>query len=875
MGTTRNEYHRFLGTLNEMGAPDDVRRLARVVWDHMDRIGNTSAVRRARSRVLAPLVIRSMTAMPLDVPAVGNREAGGQTFARVRQLVVGPFRGFMRRESFDLGRAITLVYGANGTGKSSFCEALERALLGHINEAAAKRIDQRQYCNNARLGRHLPPELEVADEQGNVVPLRPDEDAFQFCFVEKNRIDGFARIAARPPADQRQIIATLFGVEGFNDFVRGFNGELDAELNLTGAKTQELLTKRQALAAAEDLIRGVDDQMLRFREQEAAWAHRVLPQQTYEEAKAWLFGQEEAQGRLDDVRAVLDAPLPPLHDIHRHDLEERLTEHQNAATQLHQMIEQLRVRSDEVSYQQLYEAVIALAEVSPEACPACQTPLNRTQINPFARAQEGLEALAELAALQRQQRSQQQQMEQTARTLLHEMRRVFDAMQLMEGIRDVVPLPGLPAQPAGDWLVPWLASNRAAWDVLLGAADGFEQQDAQTKQAQADRTPLFEERNRLEEFEREHIGLMSVQNAWRERLEAAQQLMNQFEADNHTLIEEATAEGPVIAHHQRIKAAYDDFLPRLRAFMEGLPGQLLQGLGESANRLYNLFNRDDPPGDLLHALHLPVAEEEKIELEFVGEPGRRYDALQILSEGHIRCLGLSILMAKNIEQGCPVCIFDDAVNAIDDDHRNGIWRTLFEDRVLGNKQVILTSHAEEFLLRIQQNLGIERVRQDVRCYKFLPGTGDHELVVDTQPPTKNYLLLARQAIEQDDKREALRQARPALESLTDRLWSWLGRHGDGRIELKLAGPRAPWELNNKCSKLRSALRGRAEPPAVLEACGALDALLGVNANSIEWGNLNSGVHDSERDHEFDRDTVRTIVDALTRLDGAIAALQGN
>ncbi|CAM5507722.1 hypothetical protein RLIN73S_04993 [Rhodanobacter lindaniclasticus] len=28
---------------------------------------------------------------------------------------------------------IALVYGANGTGKSSFCEALETAMLGYIS----------------------------------------------------------------------------------------------------------------------------------------------------------------------------------------------------------------------------------------------------------------------------------------------------------------------------------------------------------------------------------------------------------------------------------------------------------------------------------------------------------------------------------------------------------------------------------------------------------------------------------------------------------------------------------------------------------------------------------------------------------------------
>lgn len=131
-------------------------------------------------------------------------------------------------------------------------------------------------------------------------------------------------------------------------------------------------------------------------------------------------------------------------------------------------------------------------------------------------------------------------------------------------------------------------------------------------------------------------------------------------------------------------------------------------------------------------------------------------------------------------------IFDDVVNAIDDDHRDGIWRTFFEDGLLDGKQVILTSHAEEFLHRIQQELGARRAGA-IKRYKFLPHHGEHELRVDGDPPMKNYVLLAQQALAGDEKREALRQARPALESLTDRLWTWLGRRGTGGSILSSAG----------------------------------------------------------------------------------------
>jgi hypothetical protein len=277
--------------------------------------------------------------------------------------------------------------------------------------------------------------------------------------------------------------------------------------------------------------------------------------------------------------------------------------------------------------------------------------------------------------------------------------------------------------------------------------------------------------------------------------------------------------------------------------------------------------------DLLHGLWLPIAENGKIELEFQEPVGVRFDALSLLSEVHIKCLGLAILLAKNIEEGCPIVVFDDVVNAIDDEHRNGIWRTFFEDGLLDGKQVILTSHAEEFLHRIQQELGADRAN-NIKMYKFLPHQGEHHLRVDSNPPTKNYVIRAQQAFDNDDKRDALNYSRSAIESLTDRLWTWMGRRGDGRIELKLSGPRSPWELNNKCNQIRSKLRrGPNQSEGILNSIGALNSLLGVASGSIEWGYLNSGTHDSQRDGEFDRAAVNTIVQAINSLDQALIELQ--
>ena len=319
----------------------------------------------------------------------------------------------------------------------------------------------------------------------------------------------------------------------------------------------------------------------------------------------------------------------------------------------------------------------------------------------------------------------------------------------------------------------------------------------------------------------------------------------------------------------RIKRAYDAFLPLLKTYITALPSALLADLGETTRNLFNAFNREDQPDDQLSQLWLPTTAEGKIELAFCGTPKIRRDALQILSEGHIRCLGLALLVAKNIKQGCPVLIFDDAVNAIDDDHRDGIWRTLFEDNWLGEKQVILTCHGQEFIKLIQQGLGAERVRNYCSYYELLPHDGNHHPAVDTSPPTKNYVLSAQGYMARQDSRNALSESRRALEGLSRRLWKWLAKKIPADLKLTLRPQDQKPELRDLCNQLKKVLANATFLYEHKERLlVALNQLLGIDGSSPEWLYLNSGTHESDRP-EFDRATVRRIVEAVTDIDATL------
>lgn len=873
MANIETEYGRFLESLREQNTGEDVRRLANLIGANLLDLAAFGAARRARSTRLAPLAIRQLTAMSPDIVPQGGAAQDQTDIPRLHELAVGPFRGFMSPESFDLSHDITLVYGANGTGKSSFCEALETAILGNISEAQAKRVEHRDYCNNVWLRRHAAPILTTRAPDGTIRRLTANENQHRFCFIEKNRLDDFARIAARTPGDQRQLIATLFGIDQFSEFIRGFNQSLDESLQLVGPKATQLKLAREKLAVSEQAVKGHPGRIEAHRKEEAVLAESIMPGQDYLAACMWLLGTADAPGRLPTVQAKLDAPSPTVRGCTAARLTDLLAARERAMQQWFDVSQRLTARAGDVSYSQLYVAVLALANGA-DTCPACGTDLAHVHQNPFERARAGLLELAELATLQRQESSDREVLNEAARSLWAEMVSVVAAIQsACQADLCAAQLPDLPDTHVGKWLAHWNEGESPAWGKLLGLVGLVEQQDAAARRVLEEREQLVAERKQLDEYRLSVERLRTTAATLQKEYDEAQLTIKQFEEANRDLIAEVEREKDVTALHERVKAAYDRYLPLLQRYLAALPAQLIQGLAENARELYNAFNRNDHATDKLNALLFPVAENGKIEIEFAGRPGVKHDALVVLSEGHIRCLGLALLLAKNIEQRCPFVIFDDVVNAIDDEHRDGIWRTFFEDGRLDDKQVILTSHAEEFLHRIQQEIGAARAGE-IKRYKFLPHVGEHELRVDADPAVKNYVLLARQALAEDEKRDALRHTRPAIESLTDQLWTWMGRRSDCRLELKLPGPRSQWELNNKCLKLRSALnRTIAQFPNVAATIVPLDRLLGVNGASIEWGYLNSGTHDAQRDHEFDRATVRTLVEAVVALDQAVVELR--
>lgn len=880
MSSAKQDFERFVCWLYqpEKNIPVDVRRLANLALARFDELAETTRQRSQRSFLLVDLIRQELDRIADTEPAVEVEiEAGTWPWAKLEHMTLGPFRGFRTPEPFDLSKEVTLFYGPNGSGKSSLCEGLEYALLGDVEEAGSKRIQARTYLTNVHEARFTPPTLKAMDSNGQEIDVLPNADAYRFCFIERNRIDAFSRIASRPNAQRTELIATLFGMEKFNDFVNHFNESIDGQLTLKDIQQSTLRERKTALTADHLAVNGMADSMQDLAEEEATLAQEYEPGTTFEALKQ-LIGTDGAAGRLNELEVILETVPPNILGVTRQGFLDSFDEAHQSSEAVDAICVALHAKSDEVSFKALYVSVIALQEIVGDRCPACDTPLNgQIQVaqNPYEKASEGLKHLDELGVIQEQQQTAQNRLEEASRKLREMFIPVanFINAQNEKETRLGQFIELLPNEPIERWwsdIYPEVAGNDGDTTLLvhlLTVVDRIKVQDESSLQIEQERQPHVEERRRLLDFQLKVHAQELKRQQFKDDIDAAKRRIEIFGETNADLIVQAAQERLDIERDVRFKETYDRFLQELKEYRIQLPSQLMVGLNEEAMGLYNSFNRNDREDDKLSALHLPLSGNEKIEISFQGNPAARVDALHLLSEGHIRCLGLAILMAKAKIIQCPVIVFDDAINAIDHDHRGGIRETIFESDNFAQTQLIVTCHSNEFIKDIQQHLPAQR-RSECQVYILRHHTGNYQPRVTGNITSANYITKARAAKDILDDRGALAASRQALEMLSQKVWRWLGSHDKGVLNLMLPGVGAEPALRDLCNAICKKLNDARTFEHVNKAplIEGYRRILGIPQNNLVWTCLNKGIHEEAERDDFDGELVESVVLTLETID---------
>ena len=782
----------------------DLRKIANLVLQYWDDLLPLTTAQGQRVKKLVALAQANWETINADAQSISMRTAAAtDSIRQLKSLRVGSFRGFSKPEEFDLSSSLILIYGPNGTGKSSFCEALEYALLGNVADAESKRFrEQNEYLKNAHTNTFTAPAIKAMDSQGQEVAVQANETLYRFCFVEKNRIDSFSRIAAQTPAKQTELISTLFGLDSFNEFIRNFSAEIDSRyIDLIGIKAEKLKQKRLSLAGSEHQLKTNIAELRKLDDEEIALASQYREGIPFTQMVMELRGDEKNAGRIRTIESELQQPLAATSQLSIANLQALQQGIRNDLANASAKQQALKEAGQQVSFKQLYEAVSQVQASSPAHCPACKTSLQQVAVNPYTHASDELKKLQYLAQLQQEL----QQFNDMINQSLNSLAQIVATCTARFPSNNALSAYHVSSANVDWWnsLHQTMSDNFTPWEHLDVQVRQLEKADQAIEQAAQQRAIKHQQLTRLRGFDTNITQLQTRRTTANTVIASANQAIVNFETENAQLIADVAAENFVVEKNKAIANAYGSFVTKLNDYKDKLPALLVADLGDKVVELYNAFNRNDLPSEKLAKVRLPLLQNQRLQISFQTDAIRFFDALHVLSEGHIRCMGLAILLAKNIQENCPVLIFDDPVNAIDDDHRESIRRTLFEDTFFVDKQIILTCHGEEFFKDIQNLLTTERASQS-KAFTFLPRLDESHIRVDFNCAPRNYIISAKSHLDYIEIREALSKARQALESLAkNKLWPYVNKHGDGNLSIKLRSATAPIELRNLTEQLKS------------------------------------------------------------------------
>ena len=310
-----------------------------------------------------------------------------------------------------------------------------------------------------------------------------------------------------------------------------------------------------------------------------------------------------------------------------------------------------------------------------------------------------------------------------------------------------------------------------------------------------------------------------------------------------------------IDFNKKMVEAYESIVEKLSTYVATLPTALAQNLSEKALEYYNCINEDDADFELIKELHLPLAVNEKITIEM--EDGVSQDALLILSEGHVKILGLSILLAKAVSEGIPFLIFDDIVNSVDDDHRDGVAKLLITHTDFANTQMILTCHGEMFVSMLE---GYVSNSNSMTRYMFLPADtlDERGVFIKYQDPSIP-LEVAKKKYEENQLKDSAMSCRRAVECTTGKLWKKLSPCIGG-ISVKLRNLQGQPDLFSITSALYDHTKGK-----YIQDAEEINEDLKKLMEASSWSKLNKGTHEDKSIPEFTRGEVKQLLELVEKL----------
>lgn len=834
-----------------------------IIIENFDEIAACGTANGTRAKLLGNL-IRSLNNKTKETPiSLKETYTKQNKVKRLLSLSIENFRGFGVKEDFNFKTQYTFYHGPNGSGKTSFCEAIEYSVLGTIAEAASRNIPLNKYITHCGKKNATNPILkcELVDGHEDVFPT--SLSTYRFAFIERNRIIDFSHMGAATAKVQADRISALFGLTEFQTFVHEFTDSFDKRyIALESDELQQLKEKKQTYNEDCKKKKPLKERMGVLSQELQQLVDNLGKNdiKTVDEAITYL---DPVDGKIAEAsKQAAENHLDPININIIEEIKKETDRFLSATSDIQRANREILSDVTSTNLLELYNAVLTLKKTYVEnVCPVCRTPFEKAVENPFEFAENELNKYKRIS-------NAKENIEIHSKEAAQSIQKIKLSLTQKE-IKNLL--------------------TRLKTDEISVASE----QESDYRVIDIQQSKLFEQVNQVHSFfeneeltseiEKHNLQIKENNAKYNEALKALQKiykriLSKQTEYDeckkqedeiSNTLRQEkeeiqkaekkAVSISKNIEFNKKMVDAYESIRRKLVNYMTTLPSRLAKDLSKKACEYYNYINKDDADFELMEFLELPVATSDKIMVKMRDETYQ--DALQILSEGHMRILGLSILLAKAVSESMPFLVFDDIVNSIDDDHRDGVAALLITHQDFQNTQMILTCHGELFVTLLE---GYVNNKSKMARYMFLPADTLQErgVVIKYQDSTLP-IKVAREKFQNGELKDAAAKCRQAVECISGSLWSKITSSG-GTISVPLRSIDGRPDLYSIVDGLRIATK----PKKLLNAEN-VNGLLTELQNKRIWNQLNKGTHVDQSISEFSRGEVKELLELVEKLNECV------
>lgn len=600
---------------------------------------------------------------------------------KIKSIDLSNFRGFRVNQN-NQGRKIvfddkaTLVFAPNGGGKTSLCEAVEWTLTGDTQEHKQRCVETAdRYFQNKDLAEPSFKNTKLSvDPEDTVIP----DNIFDRCFLEKNRIEKFAKLATQPTKDVQDIFGELFGLSEIVSFFKEFGQDL--------SPTEYEKNNRQNWQIWLDWD-------IKKRDLEKFIEESNSEEKIAKEKLLKLLGSKKYKVKLAEIEAKiksLERELELLGEDRSKQFSSK-TFQTNVDTLLTQ-IDKWKAENDEISksasdldFESLYQAAnrVFSTEAEIETCPLCDTPIkpelgdeNHVCVvtHPRNKIKTELKKLESLT--NRKKLSTEIEYEIKSR-LLPAIKDEWGCIShnLIEENWKAITNSAMPNIPNID-LSPLELLAYGDTKELFKACESLFTRDFST---------LKSIEKIVNEYRIKRQQSQSKKNSIQQNIQQQKDILEKLRAvndnlsnkiainkTNKTRLKHLLSQSKTSSTFKKILSEYDKYYSSLQNFQSKVILKESQDIDEFVTGFYRALNYNDHDSEVVKEIKFPKQPQEDFCLSYEGDRGQICDALQMLSEGHLKTLGLASLLARSAKLNTSLLVFDDAINAIDSDHRDNI-----------------------------------------------------------------------------------------------------------------------------------------------------------------------------------------------------------